>query len=285
MRLIPSTIAVVCDCDDTLTPDTTSYLLEQNGVDAKQFWDGQKLLVQEGWDPPLAWMTSILSMMTTGQIAQDTNEALERLGSTITPHKGLMEFVPAMRSLVRDTPEFSDAGIALEFYIISSGFEAIIRGAPFAEYFVDISGGTYGEDPKTGKINTIKSCVTFTEKTKFLYAINKGIKCSMLRKNPYLVNKMMSEAERRIPFNNMIYIGDSRNDVPCFSAVSQNGGQCVGIAGDPTFRTGHALALEHRTTVGPYTGNYEEGSDLYAGIVASIKSIGYRIVGDMAKSS
>lgn len=278
-----STIAVVCDCDDTLAPDTTNFLLEQNGVDTGDFWPEHKSMVASGWDPPIAWMTMILSMIRSGKIAQATNADLRELGGRIVPNRGVMDLVPRVRSMVASNPDFADAGISVEFYIISSGFEDLIRGAPFAGTFDDVFGGTFAEDAQ-GKIYAIRSSVTFTEKTKFLHAINKGIRGSMLRKNPYLVNNYKRPEERRIPFTNMIYIGDSKSDVPCFSAVKNNDGQCIGIAGDPTFRAGHALGLDRRTTAGPYRGNYEEGSDLMGALDASIKNIASKMVSESKRA-
>ena len=279
MLLNQNIIAIVCDCDDTLTPDTTNYLLNANGIDIKKFWQDNVRLVKDGWDPPIAWMTAILDMMDSGEIAQNTNEALRKFGGTIITNNGILEFIPHIESLVANNKEFNNANISIEFYIISSGFEEIINGAPFAKYFRDIFGGTYAENSQTGKINAIKSCITFTEKTKFLYAINKGITGVTLREDPFQVNQKIALDDRRIPFRNMIYIGDSRSDIPCFSAVNQNGGQCVGIAGDSTFQTGHKLAQDKRMTVGPYIGNYETGSDLRSAVEACIRDIGYKIVG------
>lgn len=273
-------IAIVCDCDDTLTTDTTNYLLEQNGVDVDAFWNRNSQLVIDGWDPPIAWMTEILSLINSGKIEQNTNDALTKLGSTIVPNPGLVEFIHDMHSLVQNEPLFKRSNIVLEFYIISSGFEAIIRGAPFAKYFKDIFGGTFAEDIKTKQITAIKSSVTFTEKTKFLYAINKGISGAELRKDPFLVNQKIPYEKRDIPFEHMLYIGDSRSDIPCFSALKQHGGQSVGIAANSEFRTGHILAHERRMTMGPYRGNYESGSDLYCALETSIKSIGYTIVNE-----
>lgn len=278
-----STIAIVCDCDDTLAPDTTNFLLEQNGVDTAAFWSDHDSMVASGWDPPIAWMTMILKMMRSGRVAQDTNAALRELGGRVVPNAGVTDLAARVRSAVASNPDFADAGVSVEFYIISSGFEELIRGTPFAGTFDDVFGGTFAEGGD-GRIEAIKSAVTFTEKTKFLHAINKGIRGSRLRKNPYLVNDYRKEGERHIPFPNMIYIGDSKSDVPCFSAVSKNGGQCIGIAGDPTFRTGHALALERRTTAGPYRGNYGEGSDLMGAIDASVKNIAYRMVSDSRRA-
>ena len=47
-----NTIAIICDCDATLVSDTTEFLLEENGVDLKEFWeDIDKNFVQKGWIP------------------------------------------------------------------------------------------------------------------------------------------------------------------------------------------------------------------------------------------
>lgn len=277
-------IAIVCDCDDTLAPDTTNYLLTQNGIDVDAFWEHHKGMVRDGWDPPIAWMTDILSLMRSGKIRQDTNDALGELGGTITPNNGLLDFIPDMHSMVQNEKAFAKLSVSLEFYIVSSGLEALIRGAPFSTHFKDIFGGTFAEDDKTGKITSIKSSVTFTEKTKYLYAINKGISGALLRENPYAVNKKILQDARPIPFEHMLYIGDSYNDIPCFSAVKQNRGQCVSIAANSKFKTGHQLGSENRVNMGPYKGDYGRGSDLYSAIEACIKGIGYAIVNESAPS-
>ena len=33
-----NTIVIICDCDETLAPDTTSLLLQENGIDVPKFW-------------------------------------------------------------------------------------------------------------------------------------------------------------------------------------------------------------------------------------------------------
>ena len=51
---------------------------------------------------------------------------------------------------------------------------------------------------KMDMIAGIKSSITFTEKTKFIFAINKGI-ISQIREKPYDVNDFIPFEERRIP--------------------------------------------------------------------------------------
>jgi len=272
-----NTIAVICDCDDTLAPDTTNFLLEQNGVKVRPFWNKIAKMVSQGWDPPQAWMTEILKMIQSGRIEQDTNRGLAKLGRKIAPYGGVPEFVPQIKSMVKRNKDFDEAGVSIEFYIISSGFEDLIKGSVLSEHFTDIFAGRFSEDG-AGRIDGIKSSVTFTEKTKFLYAINKGITGKELRRCPFGVNDAIKREDRRIPFEYMVYLGDSPGDIPCFSAVKGYGGNCIGIVGEHSVNKGYQLARGKRTTVGPYSRNYKKGSDLRNVLDTIVKKIGYDIV-------
>ena len=273
-----NTIAIICDCDDTLAPDTTDFLLEQNDVNTKQFWKKITKMVSQGWDPPIAWMSEINKMIQAGQIQQNTNKKLGKLGKKIVPYDGVPEFIPQLKSIVNKNKDFVEAKIDIEFYIISSGFEDLIKGSVLSKHFTDIFAGRFSEDLKTKKINGIKSAVTFTEKTKFLYAINKGITGKKIRQWPFSVNDSIENKDRRIPFEYMVYLGDSPGDIPCFSTVKGYGGNCIGIAGEHSIKKGYQLARGKRITVGPYSGNYKKGSDLRNVLDTIVKKIGYDIV-------
>jgi hypothetical protein len=268
---------MICDCDETLAPDTTGFLLDYNGLSQKLFWENISKMVSQGWDPPLAYMNEIVELMKSGHIEQDTNEKLSSLGEHIVPYKGVPEFIPELKSMIKQNKDFVKAGISLECYIISSGIEDLIKGSVLAKYFDDIFAGRFSTDMH-GTITGIKSSVTFTEKTKFLYAINKGVSGIDLRKKPYLVNNAVKRIDRRIPFEHMIYLGDGPSDIPCFSAIRGYGGNCVGIVGKDSAVKGYELARGKRTTVGPYSRDYRKGSDLRMMLETIINKVGYQIV-------
>ena len=73
--------AIICDCDNTLIPDTTSQLLEKNGIEPQPFWNMIDEMVTKGWDPPLAWMTEIVKLVKEGKISQNSK-------ITAQPHSG-----------------------------------------------------------------------------------------------------------------------------------------------------------------------------------------------------
>ncbi len=76
-------IAVVFDFDDTLVPDSTTALLESRGIDAQEFWsDLAPPLVDDGYDPPLAYLRLLLDRIGAGRpLGELSNEDLRQFGS------------------------------------------------------------------------------------------------------------------------------------------------------------------------------------------------------------
>ncbi len=103
---------------------------------------------------------------------------------------------------------------------MSGGIKEIITGTKLInDHFKAVYACELGEDPDTGVLKYIKRCVNFTEKTRYLFEINKGLDQAKTKKDPYLVNKDIPEHQRRVPFENMIYVGDGLTDIPCFSLI------------------------------------------------------------------
>src|SRR5208283_2019305 len=75
------------------------------------------------------------------------------------------------------------------------------------------------------EISQIGMVIDNTTKTRALFEINKGT-----NKNPAIdVNSNIKPEDRRIPFQNMIYIADGPSDVPSFSVVKRNGGEAYAV--------------------------------------------------------
>lgn len=271
-----NTIALICDCDSTLAPDTTNFMLKENKIDIDSFWSEIDKLVETGWDPPLAWMTKIMNLMNSEEIEHNSNQKLHQLGSKIKTYNNVENLIQELTALISSNPDFIKAGVKIEGYIISQGIEILIKGCPAFSKF-EVFASNFGEDDAE-KINSIKSVVTFTEKTKFLFAINKGITSTELRKAPYLVNNFISPEDRPIPFDHMIYLGDSPNDIPSFSMVQRLGGTSVGVSGEDTFRKGFELAKGNRTTVGPYSADYSDTSELRKSLESAVLKLANDIV-------
>jgi hypothetical protein len=75
------------------------------------------------------------------------------------------------------------------------------------------------------EITQVAAMVDNTIKTRFLFEINKGS-----NKNPEIdVNSVVRAEDRRVPFENMIYVADGPSDVPVFSLLRKNGGKAFAV--------------------------------------------------------
>ena len=259
------TIAIICDCDGTLCPDTTNKLVRDIGLDSSEFWENQVgPMVRDGWDPPLAYLNSLLEVAGGPGVEGLTKSRLRKSAVEVKFFPGALDFVQRIRDRLWSNPDYRDAGIAVEWYIVSSGIEEVLRSTPLQDAATEIFACAfqYSDD---GRALAVKRAVTFTEKTKFVYAINKGVSGEELRRDPYRVNDAMEPADRRIPFENMVYVGDGPTDIPCFSMIRHLGGKAIGVMppDDAELRKPYELAEGNRITVGPYTADYQEGTDLF----------------------
>ncbi|MBQ0017418.1 MAG: hypothetical protein KBT30_02155 [Clostridiales bacterium] len=92
-----------------------------------------------------------------------------------------------------------------------------------------------------------------------MFRINKGI----LDVNDNSVNDSMPKENRRIPFENMIYVGDSLTDVPCMRLIEKSGGNAIGVYDkiDTNFKAMLELLLNNRIKYF-VEADYSENSDI-----------------------
>lgn len=229
MNGAPANIALIFDFDDTLAPDSTSALLEERGMIPDDFWlNDVKKLVVSGYDPTLAYLQSILKNIGSGKpLGNLNNSDLTHFGNKM--NKRIFPHLPTFFRDVRRIVEKYE-NINIDFFIVSGGLGEIIRGIKVInENFKAIYGCELSGDTRSGNLKYIKRAITFTEKTRYLFEINKGIDPTASTSNPYLVNKNVDPTKRRVPFPNMIYVGDGLTDIPCFSLVKHFQGTTFGV--------------------------------------------------------
>ena len=118
-------------------------------------------------------------------------------------------------------------GVIVEHYIISSGLKEMIEGTSVARKgaFKKIFASSFYFDPETGEAAWPAQVVNYTNKTQFLFRIEKGV----LDINDPNVNEFYSPDKLRVPFRNIVYIGDSDTDIPCMKLVDSHGGHSIGV--------------------------------------------------------
>jgi len=245
-------------------PDLPSLLLKDNGMEPQIFWDEIDVMVKGGWDPPIAWMTKLIKLIQEGKIKQNTNQKLAEFSASVETYPDASTFIDEINSKLADQTD-----VSVEGYVVSSGIESMMKGSKIANSFTDIFGGRLYEE--NGIISGIKSSITFTEKTKFIFAINKGI-TSQIREKPYDVNDFIPFEERRIPFENMIYLGDGPSDIPCFSMIEKLGGTSIAIDSKDEWSKKWEYELRNRK-MDSYKPDYTKNSDLRRKLESIIQTI------------
>ena len=103
-----------------------------------------------------------------------------------------------------------------------------------------------------------KLAVNFTAKTQFVYRINKGV---LDVSDDKTLNDSMPDDSKRVPFTNMIYMGDGLSDVPCMKMMRAYGGQAIAVY-QPSNRPGVEDLLAKGRVDFIFPADYREGTAL-----------------------
>lgn len=246
-------VAIMYDFDKTLcTKDMQEYgFIPAVGMQPGEFWaEVGKLTDAQEMDNILAYMYLMVRKGTEKKI-RISRENFQRLGADVEFFRGIPSWFDRINAYG------ASIGVAVEHYIVSSGIKEIIEGTSIAGCFKEIYACEFMYD-ESGAIVWPKLAVNYTAKTQFLFRINKGI-LRVDSSSAYALNEYTPEEERRVPFGNMIYIGDGLTDVPCMKLVRTNGGQSIAVY-DPGVGEGSADALLRAQRV-----NYIAPADYSAG--------------------
>ena len=245
-------IAIMYDFDKTLcTRDMQEYtFIPSIGMEADEFWQHSNVVTTtEMMDSILAYMYCMVEKANQSGNPL-TRESLVACGKDIEYHPGVEGWFERINRYAEA------AGVQVEHYVLSSGLKEIIEGTTIAKYFKRIYACEFLY--KDGQAYWPKMAVNYTNKTQFVYRINKGV---LDINNDVDLNNSRPDSEKRVFFSNMIYIGDGLTDVPCMKLVKQSGGHSIAI-----YQKGQehkaAPLLKHNRVDWMFEADYNEGSEL-----------------------
>ena len=214
-------IAFLYDFDKTLcTTDMEDYaFIPSLGYTPAEFWGRANAF---GWENRMDGLLAYMYTMIQECAAQgiQLNRAfLNRCGQSIQLFPGVREWFARINAFGESL------GVQVEHYVISSGLREIIEGSGIAQEFREIYACEFYYN-EHGDACWPKLDVNFTNKTQFVYRINKGILDIARDKE---LNDSMPDDSKRVPFTNMIYIGDGLSDVPCMKMMRAYGGQAIAV--------------------------------------------------------
>jgi len=213
-------IAICYDFDLSLTPKNTEEfgLFADLGYTAEEFYAMvRQFIVENNSDIILTNMLMLIEKAKEKNIIL-TKEKLREYGKKV-------EFFNGVETWFERINEFGkNLGIEIEHYIVSSGQKEIIAGTSIAKYIKKIYAASYFYNEK-GEPVWPKIAINSTNKMQFLYRVNKGC----LEESDDGINNLIDGEQRNVPFENMIYIGDSLTDIPCMRLVMKKGGKAIGV--------------------------------------------------------
>jgi phosphoserine phosphatase len=267
------TIAVVFDFDDTLAPDTTSGYLRHAGIgDVGHFWKDEvaPLTTHDDWDPVPAYLYGMIEAARSGRIDPLTRARFAEWGRIAPLHAGVETLFERLRRAAKD----ANSSTNLEFYVISSGIGDVLRHTRIAHEFTDIWASEFHYDDQ-GAATFPKRVVSFTDKTRYLFHVQKGLIGPKHRGKPFEVNRKLPPEQIRVPLDQMIFVGDGYTDIPCFSLLKQHRGMPIAVYDrNHEEKWGSAFQFVRDGRVANlHSANYREDSDLSNFLVMAVRSM------------
>ena len=246
-------VAFLYDFDKTLcTTDMQDYaFIPSLGMTPSEFWAlANGFGRQHRIDGILAYMYTMIREAERKNLPFTRQDLVEK-GRSIVLFPGVQDWFRRINEFGRSQ------GVQVEHYIISSGLREIIEGSSISGEFKEIYASEFYYD-ETGRPVWPKLAVNFTAKTQFVYRINKGV---LDVSDDKTLNDSMPDDSKRVPFTNMVYMGDGLSDVPCMKMMRAYGGQAIAV-----YQTSNRMGVEDLLAKGRvdfiFPADYSEGTAL-----------------------
>ena len=212
-------VAILYDFDKTLATDDMQNFgfIPALGMTSDEFWGSTGELAQTtGMEKILSYMYMMIEKCKEKDIPL-TKEYLNKLGKDVKFYEGVSGWFKRINAYGEEL------GVKVEHYILSSGTKEIIEGTAIAKEFKEIYACEFLFDNE-GIATWPKIAINYTSKTQFVFRVSKG---ALNSHDDVGVNTRTNA--RRVPFRNMIYIGDGLMDIPCMTLVKEKGGKSIAI--------------------------------------------------------
>ena len=229
------------------------FIQDVYGDNISEFWaEVDELGIKNDMDSNLAYMFK-MKQLSYGKLIFNRS-TLEDYGSRVKLFPGVDTWFDRVNAIGEKH------GVFVEHYIISSGLREMIEatGPAKAGAFKRIYASSFLFD-EAGVAIWPAQVVNYTNKTQFLFRISKGV----LDPNDPDVNKAFDPCELRVPFTDMVYIGDSATDIPCMKLINSYGGHSIGVYDPDTCDKSKVITMINENRIRYYSpADYSEGSEL-----------------------
>ncbi len=218
-KLIP--MAIAYDFDGTLAPGNMQEydFIPALNMRSRHFWSSVNTLAKaHEMDQILAYMLTMLDEAGKAKVAVRKSD-FKNFGANIRLFPGVREWFKRINAYAKAK------GIKLEHFIVSSGIREMVEGTPIYKEFTKVYASGFMFD-HNGVARWPALAINYTTKTQYLFRINKG---SLEVHDNSVINKYIPKAERPVPFENMIFVGDGETNIPCMRLVKDQGGHSIAV--------------------------------------------------------
>ena len=222
-------VAVIFDFDKTLSPFyMQKVIFDSYNVNEGEFWDACRARTKHNIEQfgsshnELDYMNTFIQYVRDGKFEGLDNTILAKLGTSIKLYPGVAWMMNEIWKL------------GAEIYIVSAGIKTMltslegrIRDEASNPSF-KISG-IYASDFNCNEnevkgLSSVAVCLGAVDKIQAIYEISKGVNIY-----GYDVTTSIPKGGRRVPLENMIYVGDGPSDVFAFNLIKDSGGHTLGV--------------------------------------------------------
>lgn len=216
-----TTVAIVYDFDGTLSAGNMQEYdyIPSLGISVNQFWDeANKIATENDADSVLSYMERMLTHSRNVD-RPITREMLRTMGRNVKLFEGVEEWFERINTYGKQH------NLKIQHYVNSSGIREMIEGCTIADRFHKIYASSFLYD-KNGEAYWPGVAINYTNKTQFLFKINKGIETVS---DSIRVNEFLPREDRPIPFPHIIFIGDGLTDIPSMRLVHSLDGHAIAV--------------------------------------------------------
>jgi len=215
-------IAICYDVDKTLSPKDSLQeysFFQKLGLSGKEFYS---IVDKKAEDCLMERSSAYMYCM----LDEAKKRGIHVHKETIIEDGKNAEFYNGVETWFKRINEYGKKhGVIIEHYILSANIKEILEATKISKEFKKIYASSFLYNEKDEPIWPAQT-VNYTYKTQFLYRIKKGV----LEEADSSINNR--QPNKRIPFDKMIYIGDSFTDIPCMAICVKNGGYAIGVYDD-----------------------------------------------------
>ena len=213
-------VAILYDFDSTLAvSDMQNFgFIPALGMTPEQFWaECTQFSEKEGVERTLSYLYTMIRLSKEKGVKM-TREWLNEMGRGI-------RFFPGVETWFERINEYGKQhGVRVEHYLVSSGNKEIVEGTPIYKKFKMAYACEFLYDPETKEPMWPKLAINYTQKTQYFFRIAKGVT------DAYDDERLNAKsAKKRIPYQNIVYIGDGMTDVPSMIIAKNNGGKSIAV--------------------------------------------------------